>query len=193
MIYENTINLNDKININGRNIPLWTVGFTPTDQKTKTLVEDCYVEDSQSIVFAINKFDQSVYLYAGAITGDIDENSDLGVSYKSSYFIAKELVSEIIESGVVSAIPDDKVFIPIKECVREGFYKKETISDVLSKLSDGGGVDIFSNIDNGNNGLFILSEYESCSPQQKNIIEPLKEIEIKKSIKKETTFPEIPF
>lgn len=193
MSYDGAINLSDKMNINGRDIPLWTIGFTPIDQKTETLVADCYVEDSLSIVFAINKFDQSVYLYAGAITGDIDESGDLGASYRSSYSIAKELVSEIIEAGVVSAIPDDKVFIPLKECVRESFYKKEVILDVLKRLSDGGGVDIFSNVDNGNNGLFILSEYEACSPQQENIIEPLKETESKKSTKTEAPSPEIPF
>lgn len=193
MTSEKTINLNDKMNVNGREIPLWTIGFTPIDQKTKTLVVDCYVEDSPSIVFAINKFDQSAYLYAGAITGDIHDSGDLGICYRSSYSIAKELVGEIIQSGVVSAIPEDKVFIPLEECVREKAHSKETILNVLRKLSDSGGIDIFSNIDNGNNGLFILSEYDVYSPQQEKIIEPLKETEIRKKIKKEASCPEIPF
>lgn len=193
MIHEKIINFNEKMNVNGREIPLWTIGFSPIDQKTKTLVVDCYVEDSPSIIFAINKFDQSTYLYAGAITGDIHDSGDLGICYRSSYSIAKELVSEIIQSGVVSAIPEDKVFIPLEECVREGAYSKETILNFLRKISDGDGIDIFSNIDNGNNGLFTLSEYEVFSPQQEKMIEPLKENEIKKKIKKEASCPEIPF
>lgn len=193
MNYEKKINFSEKINVNGINIPLWTIGFTPIDQKTKTLVIDCYVEDSPSIVFAINKFDQSVYLYAGAITGDIDDSGDLGARYRSSYSIAKELVGDIIETGVVSATPDDKVFIPLKECVREGIYQKETISNVLRNLSENGGIDMFSNIDNGNNSLFILSKYEAYSPQQENMIEPLRENKHDKSVINTKQTPEIPF
>lgn len=193
MIHEKTINFNEKINVNGREIPLWTIGFTPIEQKTKTLVVDCYVEDSPSIVFAVNKLDQSAYVYAGAITGDIHDSGDLGICYRSSYSIAKELVSEMIQSGVVSAIPEDKVFIPLEECVRQKAYTKETILNFLRKISDGDGIDILSNIDNGINGLFILSEYDVYSSQQEKTIEPLKESEIKKTIKKEVSYPEIPF
>lgn len=167
------INFKDKVNTPDGPKPLWTLAIISLEEYSKWFV-DCQISDFAKAIVAINKKDQSVYVFSECAIGkevEVYLDDDHYTDFKYAEDIAlNEFLPDILNSlqAVVYSSETAEVirnnrFIPKFYNINDdiGSVRRECILGALSdSLGDGSnvGIDLFDN--SANKHLRVISVYQ---------------------------------
>jgi len=160
------IDFNEKIETPAGVLPLWTIGAHHGEPNT-TFFIDTNIQDNTNVIFAINKADQSVYVFPEALCGGIVNTIDHKTGEDFDYFETSDArvetaIRSIIDTGKFETSSDSIFGKDGKRC-----FVLATTGDVgmytMEILQEDGGINMLTN--SQKKGLTVFADYPPPAPK----------------------------